>query len=500
MTTDSLKSFITLPTETIYGRRRAENTKFILLSSFVLIFSIGISSYVIWSSLRMGELRDEVHQLRDKLEDLRKRMGLDLLDDLHDFEVAHENPHHHPDAFLEDFDNSVDDFDDGDYGFDDLTMEEDEEDEDEDDTEDRKEGSGIFKMFPDDEEYDSIYDEIKKSRKPRAIPPHEGVPVVEESYAVRRNKTNTPADDMVVNVLLNRNASPKLKYDWGQKPWIGSERRPQNAVHRRPPRRYQSFNAAPTQFVDKDVTLTIRESDGKPHNALHIRHRNHHPNMQPNLQEHVAAATQFVNRRDMNIRNFAPGDSAERKKKNHHANKSRTIAIHYVGDENKYFLESAQHSRVNARLSHYGQVYKYWTPSTWASNMGMENFFSMQNGVVTVKEGGLYLIYAQIYYDDVRDRNSFTVKHNGNTFLHCEAMTYSERSVNKTNTCYTSGVALLKPDDQITVKDTEHHRFVLFHPHTSFFGLVKLGDVRVPGHVGGIHHQVSNDDIRGTRL
>ncbi|XP_059620135.1 uncharacterized protein LOC132264085 isoform X2 [Phlebotomus argentipes] len=444
MTTDSLKSFITLPTETIYGRRRAENTKFILLSSFVLIFSIGISSYVIWSSLRMGELRDEVHQLRDKLEDLRKRMGLDLLDDLHDFEVAHENPHHHPDAFLEDFDNSVDDFDDGDYGFDDLTMEEDEEDEDEDDTEDRKEGSGIFKMFPDDEEYDSIYDEIKKR--------------------------------------------------------IGSERRPQNAVHRRPPRRYQSFNAAPTQFVDKDVTLTIRESDGKPHNALHIRHRNHHPNMQPNLQEHVAAATQFVNRRDMNIRNFAPGDSAERKKKNHHANKSRTIAIHYVGDENKYFLESAQHSRVNARLSHYGQVYKYWTPSTWASNMGMENFFSMQNGVVTVKEGGLYLIYAQIYYDDVRDRNSFTVKHNGNTFLHCEAMTYSERSVNKTNTCYTSGVALLKPDDQITVKDTEHHRFVLFHPHTSFFGLVKLGDVRVPGHVGGIHHQVSNDDIRGTRL
>lgn len=57
------------------------------------------------------------------------------------------------------------------------------------------------------------------SRKPRAIPPHEGVPVIEESYALRRNKTNTPADEMLKNVLLNRNQNPKLKYDWGQKRW-----------------------------------------------------------------------------------------------------------------------------------------------------------------------------------------------------------------------------------------------------------------------------------------
>ncbi|XP_055708103.1 uncharacterized protein LOC129804631 isoform X4 [Phlebotomus papatasi] len=421
MTTDSLKSFITLPTATIYGRKRSENTKFILLWSFVLLFSIGISSYVIWSSIRMTELRDELHQVRDKLEDLRKRMGLDLLDDLHDFEEAHENPTHHQEAFLEDFDNSVDDFSD-EYGF---------EDDDEDDTEISREGSGIFKMFPfsDDitfppvDEYDdeSIYDEIRK------------------------------------------------RVDG---------RRPHNGVHRRHPRRYQSFSAAPTQFVDKDVTLTIRESDSKQQNGLHIRHRNQqpsmHPNAQPsiqaNLQEHRAAPEQFVTQKQINLRRFA--NSGEQK------HLARTIAIHYVGDEDKYHIRAPHHSRVNGRLRHHDKVYTYWKPANWAANAGMEHFFTMDNGVVTVKEGGLYLIYAQIYYDDVPDRNSFLVQHNGQTFLHCERMTYSDREVNKTNTCYTSGVAVLRPNDQIVVKDTEHHRFVLFHPYTSFFGLVKLGDLR----------------------
>ncbi|XP_055687140.1 protein eiger isoform X2 [Lutzomyia longipalpis] len=468
MTTDSLKSFITLPTTTIYGRQRSENTKFILLSSFVLIFSIGISSYVIWSSIRMTELRDELNGLRGKLEDLRKRMGLDLLDDLHDFEEAHELPKHHQ-GFLEDFGNSVDELDDEDYSIDDLEMDDD------DDTENMREGSGIFKMFPDDEEYDneSIYDEIRKSRKPRAIPPHEGVPVVEESYALRRNRTNTPADEMVMNVLLNRNQSPKLKYDWGQKKrWAGNERRPPNSIHRRPPRRYQSLSASPTQFVDKDVTLTIRESDTNPQKELNIRHRNHHHlNTQPNLQEHVAAPEQRVYRRQ-----FA--NSGEQKS---HGNKSRTIAIHYEGDESKYRLLTPHHyKKDNALLHHVTGNYDYWKPSTWAVEAGMENYFTLEEGGVTVKESGVYLIYAQIYYNDKRDSYSFTIRRNGNPILLCEVTSrndhsHSNHDTQNKNTCYTSGVAFLQADDRIQVKSGENQHYVLFHPHTSFFGLIRLG-------------------------
>ncbi|GAB0094243.1 hypothetical protein DMENIID0001_095040 [Sergentomyia squamirostris] len=493
MTTDSLKSFITLPTATIYSRRRSENTKFILLWSFVLLFCIGITSYTIWSSIKTAELRHEVHQLRDKLEDLRKRMGLDLLDDLQDFEEAHENPQYHQQEYPPDFDNTVDDLseeDDDDYsldGFDDL-------DEEDGDVE-MKEGSGILRMYPntgfqDDEEYDNdeIYDEIRKSRKPRSIPPHEGVPVIEDSYAVRRNRTNSPIDDKITNHLLNRSQNPKLKYDWGQKRWSTVERQPpqpQNSIHRRYPRRYQSFNASPTQFVDKDVTLTIREVDTNQPNALHIRHRHPHHSIHPNLQEHVAAPERHVypHQRPGNhiSQNTIPTKSNEaRTGKGHRHARSRVIAIHYTGDHNKYNANLHNHHKINEKLKHHRGAYSYWSPANWASNYGMENYFVMKNGTVTVKEPGLYLIYAQIYYDDEHDKNGFVVKHNNEDLLLCNVMTHSERAVLKSNTCHTSGVALLRADDQIEVADIGSSRYSLFRPTTSFFGLAKIGDLRSP--------------------
>lgn len=59
---------------------------------------------------------------------------------------------------------------------------------------------------------------MPSSRKPRAVPPHEGVPIVEESYAVRRNKTHTAMDEYIKDLLVNKKTdSPKMKYDWGGK-------------------------------------------------------------------------------------------------------------------------------------------------------------------------------------------------------------------------------------------------------------------------------------------
>lgn len=54
-----------------------------------------------------------------------------------------------------------------------------------------------------------------------------GVPIIEESYAaaVRRNKTNpsSTADDHVAQVLLRKNASPKMYYDWTEKKRSGGD-------------------------------------------------------------------------------------------------------------------------------------------------------------------------------------------------------------------------------------------------------------------------------------
>lgn len=52
-------------------------------------------SFQIWNFLRTNELRTEVDLLRDKVESMRKRMGLELFDDLDDFENVVSREEHH---------------------------------------------------------------------------------------------------------------------------------------------------------------------------------------------------------------------------------------------------------------------------------------------------------------------------------------------------------------------------------------------------------------------
>lgn len=58
-------------------------------------------------------------------------------------------------------------------------------------------------------------------RKTRSLESDYGVPVIEESYAVRRNRTHSRADEIVEKILLhkqnNNNNEPKLKYDWANR-------------------------------------------------------------------------------------------------------------------------------------------------------------------------------------------------------------------------------------------------------------------------------------------
>lgn len=112
----------------------------------------------------------------------------------------------------------------------------------------------------------------------------------------------------------------------------------------------------------------------------------------------------------------------------------------------------------------------------------MNNFFELVRGEVTVTEHGIYQIYAQIYYHDDHDTNGFIVEHNQIPFLQCTTMTHSTQRLVKSNTCYTSGVVYLKSGDKIRLSDLGNHRYSLFDPAKSFFGLVKLGDARLPQH------------------
>lgn len=57
-------------------------------------------------------------------------------------------------------------------------------------------------------------------------------------------------------------------------------------------------------------------------------------------------------------------------------------------------------------------------------------------------------------------------------------MTHSHVPVNKTNTCFTAGAEYFEENDKISIQDL-HSRYSVFQRGKSFFGAIKLGDIKV---------------------
>lgn len=127
----------------------------------------------------------------------------------------------------------------------------------------------------------------------------------------------------------------------------------------------------------------------------------------------------------------------------------------------------------------------------------MMTHFGFDEGYLTIKESGLYLIYAQvcifikttkvllikycvfqIYYLDEHDVNGYRVYRNGNTILQCTVSLHTNIRSQKGNTCYTAGVEYVAESDKISLGDIVNGHYSLFEPGKSFFGVVKLGDIR----------------------
>lgn len=194
----------------------------------------------------------------------------------------------------------------------------------------------------------------------------------------------------------------------------------------------------------------------------------------------------------------------------------KTIAVHYQGDTSAYthgghvLPHHMERFDGNGRVRHPGGVYADWKPAYWVNDHAMERFFSMNQGVVTVKEHGLYYIYAQvnisrhfdmghphpplftmicyfcafssqIFYHDDHDTNGYIVEHNAEPLYQCTTATHSNQRVTKSNTCHTAGINYLSAGDRIHIKDLGSHRYALFDASKSFFGLIKVGDLRGGG-------------------
>ncbi|KAJ3622776.1 hypothetical protein MTP99_019056 [Tenebrio molitor] len=153
---------------------------------------------------------------------------------------------------------------------------------------------------------------------------------------------------------------------------------------------------------------------------------------------------------------------------------------HFHGSTSNYTLGTHDNFFGNGHLKHTQKTYIDWSQSSWFRDLAMDRHFSLSNGALTMKESGLYFIYAQIYYYDEHDINGFLVyKNNNDILLQCTTMTHSVQNVTKGNTCFTAAAEYLNENDQIHLEDLSQGRGSIFEPGKSFFGVIKLGDVKI---------------------
>ena len=75
----------------------------------------------------------------------------------------------------------------------------------------------------------------------------------------------------------------------------------------------------------------------------------------------------------------------------------KAVAAHYAGDASNY-TTSHRHYEGNGRLRNANGIFSDWTPSEWmAGNEASKLAFSLSpNGILTIKQTGLYYVYAQV--------------------------------------------------------------------------------------------------------
>ncbi|CAH1153749.1 unnamed protein product [Phaedon cochleariae] len=154
-------------------------------------------------------------------------------------------------------------------------------------------------------------------------------------------------------------------------------------------------------------------------------------------------------------------------------------SVHYNGDTTKYVVGEHTNYLGNGHLRHHQATFVDWKASNWVDSLGMDSHFSLDQGFVTIQESGLYFVYSQIYYLDEHDTTGYRVFKNDQMILQCTLTIHSVERKLKGNTCFTAGVEHFSEGDRLSLADITPGRLSLFEKGKSFFGLVKLGDIKI---------------------
>ncbi|XP_076033592.1 TNF superfamily member 12 eiger isoform X2 [Oratosquilla oratoria] len=160
-----------------------------------------------------------------------------------------------------------------------------------------------------------------------------------------------------------------------------------------------------------------------------------------------------------------------------------TVA-HFMADTSNYTVGGSGSYQGSGRLRSEGSLHQGWRPAPWMERLGLNKKYKLEDGVVTVKQAGLYYVYAQILYHDGHDLSGFQVQVDQTPVLQCTIMMSDITMAEKANSCHTAGTTYIPQGGRVTVRDIEPHRFALMKKEKSFFGLIRLMDApHVPNSV-----------------
>ncbi|XP_037781965.1 uncharacterized protein LOC119578458 [Penaeus monodon] len=116
-------------------------------------------------------------------------------------------------------------------------------------------------------------------------------------------------------------------------------------------------------------------------------------------------------------------------------------------------------------------VHGEWSPAAWMDKLGLNRKYSLRRGVVTVKESGLYYLYAQVLYQPGRFGSGFQVVVDSIPIMECTLA-----PAQPSPSCHTGGATYLPRNAAVYIRDLDHHMTAVKNEENSFFGLVKLMD------------------------
>ncbi|XP_018578100.1 protein eiger [Anoplophora glabripennis] len=292
----------------------------------------------------------------------------------------------------------------------------------------------------------------------------DGVIINSESYAERKAKNNTRRDRYRLRGQ-SITAMPARPSSFGSSPYItpdGYSSELSTSMGRSYSQNIKSPRRTPPPVYVRQSRVMHRNDKLKTHKSV----RKSALKSGDEFSEEVTSSPDVVIVRDLGRRS--------------RMGRVRLPAIHYNGDTSKYVMGQHTNFNGNGHLKHPQGTFVDWKVSDWATSSGMDSYFTMDEGILTIKDSGIYFIYAQIYYLDEHDVTGFRVYKNRNTvLLQCTSTVHSRERALIGNTCYTAGAEYLSEGDTITLSDVSTGRYSLFEPGKSFFGLIKLSDIKL---------------------